>query len=111
MDFDFADYKLNEATKKVREVDSCFGMSSPSKEAYRRQLVEIFNMNRTRILAFKNRPPTPVELIPQSHSKPTCSPLLHHSTDALFLRWVFQYSLHYVIAHLIDNLLCLICLI
>ncbi|KAK4858295.1 hypothetical protein QYF36_014041 [Acer negundo] len=79
MDFDFADYKLNEATKKVREIDSCFGMSSPSREAYRRQLAEIFNMNRTRILAFKNKPPTPVELIPQSHSKPTCSPLLHHS--------------------------------
>ncbi|KAK1557880.1 hypothetical protein Q3G72_033640 [Acer saccharum] len=79
MDFDFADYKLNEATKKVRENDSCFGMSSPSKEAYRRQLAEIFNMNRTRILAFKNKPPTPVELIPQSHSKPTYSPLLPHS--------------------------------
>ncbi|TXG48418.1 hypothetical protein EZV62_027712 [Acer yangbiense] len=80
MDFDFAHYMLNHVTKKVREIDSCFGMNSPSREAYQRQLAEIFNMNRTRIFAFKNKPPTPVELIPQSHSKPTCSPLLHHST-------------------------------
>ncbi|KAK0579103.1 hypothetical protein LWI29_021143 [Acer saccharum] len=80
MDFDYAHYKLNEAKKKGEDdknPDSCFGMSSPSREAYRRQLAEIFNMNRTRILAFKNKPPTPIELIPQSHSKPTCS--LHHS--------------------------------
>ncbi|TXG48072.1 hypothetical protein EZV62_027366 [Acer yangbiense] len=80
MDFDYAHYKLNEAKKKGEDdknPDSCFGMSSPSREAYRRQLAEIFNMNRTRILAFKNKPPTPVELIPQSHSKPTCS--IHHS--------------------------------
>ncbi|KAK0595579.1 hypothetical protein LWI29_008042 [Acer saccharum] len=73
------------------EIDSCFGMSSPSRKAYRRQLAEIFNVNRSRILAFKNKPPTPVELILQSHSKPTCSPLLHHSTDALFLRNLRKY--------------------
>ncbi|KAK2643059.1 hypothetical protein Ddye_024822 [Dipteronia dyeriana] len=81
MEFDYAHYKLNEAKKKGEDdknPDSCFGMSSPSREAYRRQLAKIFNTNRTRILAFKNNPPTPVELIPQSHSKPTCS--LHHST-------------------------------
>ncbi|KAK2665785.1 hypothetical protein Ddye_004359 [Dipteronia dyeriana] len=81
MEFDYAHYKLNEAKKKGEDdknPDSCFGMSSPSREAYRRQLAKIFNMNRTRILAFKNNPPTPVELIPQSHSKLTCS--LHHST-------------------------------
>ncbi|KAI9198169.1 hypothetical protein LWI28_011306 [Acer negundo] len=87
MDFDFAHYMLNHVMKKVRGIDSCFGMSSLSREAYRRQLAEIFNMNHTRILAFKNRPSTPIELIPQSHYKPTCSPLLHHSTNALFLSW------------------------
>ncbi|KAK3198029.1 hypothetical protein Dsin_021444 [Dipteronia sinensis] len=80
MDFDYAHYMLNEAKKKGeddKDPGSCFGMSSPSREAYRGQLAEIFNMNRTRILSFKNKPPTPVELIPQSHSKSTCS--LHHS--------------------------------
>ncbi|KAJ8438597.1 hypothetical protein Cgig2_010381 [Carnegiea gigantea] len=35
--------------------------SSPSKEAYRRQLREVFGMNRARILAFKNQLPAPVE--------------------------------------------------
>ncbi|KAK0577783.1 hypothetical protein LWI29_000046 [Acer saccharum] len=71
MDFDYAYFMINGGKKKGKEdlnPDSCFGMSSPSREAYRRQLAEIFNMNRGRILAFKNKPPTPVELIPQSHS-------------------------------------------
>ncbi|KAK1555319.1 hypothetical protein Q3G72_024814 [Acer saccharum] len=70
-DFNYAHYIFNGGKKKVEEdlnPDSCFGMSSPSREEYRRQLREIFNMNRCRILAFKNKPPTPVELIPQSHS-------------------------------------------
>ncbi|KAK3189105.1 hypothetical protein Dsin_028666 [Dipteronia sinensis] len=57
-------------------------MSLPSREAYRRQLAEIFNMNRTWILAFKNKPLTPVELIPQSHSS-TCS--LHHCVFNLII--------------------------
>ena len=51
--------------------------SSPSREAYRKHLAETFNMNRTRILAFKNKPPAPVELFPphffssQQQDKPT----------------------------------------
>ncbi|KAF6172010.1 hypothetical protein GIB67_029428 [Kingdonia uniflora] len=32
--------------------------SSPGKDAYRKQLAELLNMNRTRILAFRNKPPT-----------------------------------------------------
>nr|GMC84644.1 cell division cycle 20.2, cofactor of APC complex-like [Ipomoea batatas] len=39
--------------------------SSPSREA---QLAEALNMNRTRILAFKNKPPTPVKGIPNEFS-------------------------------------------
>ncbi|KAK4835306.1 hypothetical protein QYF36_008099 [Acer negundo] len=66
MDFDFAHYMLNEAKKGKENPNSV--ISSPAREAYRRQLAETFNMNRTRILAFKNKAPTPVELIPQSHS-------------------------------------------
>nr|GMD68122.1 cell division cycle 20.2, cofactor of APC complex-like [Ipomoea batatas] len=42
--------------------------SSPSREAYRKQLAEALNMNRTRILAFKNKPPTPVKGIPNEFS-------------------------------------------
>ncbi|KAF8380792.1 hypothetical protein HHK36_028286 [Tetracentron sinense] len=55
MDFDFAHYMLmgGKVGKDISEA------SSPSKLAYRKQLAEIFNMNRTRILAFKNKPPTP----------------------------------------------------
>ncbi|CAN4089409.1 unnamed protein product [Withania somnifera] len=60
MDFDFAHYMLTEGRKgKENPV-----VNSPSREAYRKQLAETFNMNRTRILAFKNKPPTPVEPIP-----------------------------------------------
>ncbi|XP_028784837.1 cell division cycle 20.2, cofactor of APC complex [Neltuma alba] len=73
MDFDFAHYMLTEGRKgKENPV-----VSSPSREAYQKQLAEALNMNRTRILAFKNKPPTPVELIPDHilnpplHSKST----------------------------------------
>ena len=65
MDFDYAHYMLMEA-RKGKENPAA---SSPSKEAYRRQLAETLNMNRTRILAFKNKPPTPVEaLFPEPSS-------------------------------------------
>ncbi|KAL6541440.1 hypothetical protein OROGR_010926 [Orobanche gracilis] len=60
MDFDFAHYMLTEGKKGKENPVS----SSPSREAYRKQLAETFNMNRTRILAFKNKPPTQVEAIP-----------------------------------------------
>lgn len=60
MDFDYAHYMLTEG-RKGKENPAA---SSPSREAYRKQLAETLNMNRTRILAFKNKPPTPVELIP-----------------------------------------------
>ncbi|KAI3457883.1 hypothetical protein Pfo_014546 [Paulownia fortunei] len=65
MDFDYAHYMLTEG-KKGKENPAV--SSSPSREAYRKQLAETFNMNRTRILAFKNKPPTPVEAIPNDFS-------------------------------------------
>ncbi|KAK9697598.1 hypothetical protein RND81_08G047600 [Saponaria officinalis] len=66
MDFDYAHYMLTDG-KKAKE-----NPSSPAKEAYQKQLREVFNMNRTRILAFKNQPPAPVQLMPASvlQSKP-----------------------------------------
>ncbi|KAL7147222.1 hypothetical protein ABFS83_06G093600 [Erythranthe nasuta] len=62
MDFDYANYMLT----KGKENPSA--ASSPSREAYRKQLAETFNMNRTRILAFKNKPPTSVDPIPSDFS-------------------------------------------
>lgn len=64
MDFDYAHFMLTEG-KKGKENPA---MSSPSKEAYQKQLREVFNMNRTRILAFKNKPPAPVEFMPQEYA-------------------------------------------
>ncbi|XP_027350661.1 cell division cycle 20.2, cofactor of APC complex-like [Abrus precatorius] len=63
MDFDYAHYMLTEGNRKGKENPM---MTSPSRAAYQKQLAEAFNMNRTRILAFKNMPPTPVELIPKA---------------------------------------------
>ncbi|KAL3837978.1 hypothetical protein ACJIZ3_022569 [Penstemon smallii] len=68
MDFDYAHTMLTDA-KKGKENPAL--SSSPAREAYRKQLLETFNMNRTRILAFKNKPPTPVEAIPQEFSSTT----------------------------------------
>ncbi|KAL6527029.1 hypothetical protein OROGR_016119 [Orobanche gracilis] len=65
MDFDFAHYMLMEGRK---DKENPPGSSSPSREAYRKHLAEAFNMNRTRILAFKNKPQTPVEAIPNEFS-------------------------------------------
>lgn len=64
MDMDYAHYMLTEGRKDKENP----AVSSPSREAYRKQLAETFNMNRTRILAFKNKPPTPVEVIPTNSS-------------------------------------------
>ncbi|KAF9601156.1 hypothetical protein IFM89_017104 [Coptis chinensis] len=65
MDFDYADYVLTTA----RKGNELKGEGSPRKEAYRKGLAELFNMNRPRILAFKNKPPVFKTLFP----KPTSS--------------------------------------
>ncbi|GLT96303.1 hypothetical protein SLE2022_139370 [Rubroshorea leprosula] len=56
MDFDYAHYMLTEG---VKGKENPSGLCSPSREAYQKRLAEALNMNRTRILAFKNKPPTP----------------------------------------------------
>ncbi|KAK2995053.1 hypothetical protein RJ640_024511, partial [Escallonia rubra] len=53
MDFDFAHVMLTGAMVEKENSGRC----SPYKEAYRKHLAEILNMNRTRILAFRNKPP------------------------------------------------------
>ncbi|KAK3135900.1 hypothetical protein QOZ80_5BG0424940 [Eleusine coracana subsp. coracana] len=54
MDMDMAHYLLTESKK-----DKENAAASPSKEAYRRLLAEKLLNNRTRILAFRNKPPEP----------------------------------------------------
>ena len=64
MDFDYAHYMLTEGRKGKENPVS----SSPSRDAYRKHLAETFNMNRSRILAFKNKPPALVETFPREFS-------------------------------------------
>nr|KYP54571.1 Anaphase-promoting complex subunit cdc20 [Cajanus cajan] len=56
MDFDYAHYMLMEGNKKGKEKENP-EVTSPSREAYLKQLAE-------------NKPPTPVELIPNSILSP-----------------------------------------
>jgi len=65
MNFDYAHFALTEGRKGK---DQTAAVSSPSKEAYRKQLAETMNLNHTRILAFRNKPQAPVELLPSNHS-------------------------------------------
>ncbi|CAL5432108.1 unnamed protein product [Camellia sinensis] len=72
MDFDFAHFMLTGGKVGKENPSPC----SPSKEAYRKQLAEIFNMNRTRILAFKDKPPPSADTVQEPissvhQSKPT----------------------------------------
>ncbi|RWW77911.1 hypothetical protein BHE74_00013895 [Ensete ventricosum] len=57
MDMDVAYYLLTE-TRKEKENAAA---ASPSKEAYRKLLAENLLKNRTRILAFTNKPPAPAQ--------------------------------------------------
>ncbi|KAH0868105.1 LOW QUALITY PROTEIN: hypothetical protein HID58_075127 [Brassica napus] len=56
MDFDFAHHVITEAAggKKAEEAAV---LISASKDAYRKGLAEALNLNRTRILPFRNKPP------------------------------------------------------
>ncbi|AED93702.2 cell division cycle 20.2, cofactor of APC complex-like protein [Arabidopsis thaliana] len=62
MDFDFANYALTQGRK--RNVDE---VTSASRKAYMTQLAEAMNQNRTRILAFRNKPKA---LLSSNHSDP-----------------------------------------
>jgi cell division cycle protein 20 (cofactor of APC complex) len=61
MDMDMAYYLLTEP-KKDQENE---GMVPPAKQAYRRLLAEKFLGGRTRILAFRNKPPEPQGMLQQ----------------------------------------------
>lgn len=71
MDFDFARSMLTGAAAKIESAEP----SSPTKQLYRQHLAEILNINRTRILAFKNKAP------PSSkNNNPSFSPIHHRKS-------------------------------
>ncbi|RAL48810.1 hypothetical protein DM860_001130 [Cuscuta australis] len=63
MDMDYAHFMVTEGCKVKQNPVA----RSPSSEAYQKHLVEVFNMNR-RILAFKDKPPTPLRGFPYEDS-------------------------------------------
>ncbi|KAM0061621.1 putative WD40/YVTN repeat-like-containing domain superfamily, The WD repeat Cdc20/Fizzy family [Helianthus debilis subsp. tardiflorus] len=64
MDFDYAHCMLTQS-KKGKENPIA---SSRAKEAYKKRLADSLNMNRTRVLAFRNNPPTPTDAVPSEWS-------------------------------------------
>ncbi|KAJ4866905.1 hypothetical protein Rs2_51465 [Raphanus sativus] len=76
MDFDYAHFALTEGNKGKDQTDQ---VSSPSREAYRKQLAETMNLNHTRILAFRNKPQAPLDLLPTDHSASS----LHHQPKSV----------------------------
>ncbi|KAJ0965521.1 hypothetical protein J5N97_026659 [Dioscorea zingiberensis] len=71
--------------KKEKENPS---VASPSKEAYRKYLAEALMQNRTRILAFKSKPPAPVEGVFQEVCSDNTSS--HQSKPAKHQRYIPQ---------------------
>ncbi|KAF2583459.1 hypothetical protein F2Q68_00006533, partial [Brassica cretica] len=66
MDLDYAHYALTKGRNGKDQEETT--VSSPSREAYRKQLAETMNLNHTRILAFRNKPKDPAQLLPTDHS-------------------------------------------
>lgn len=61
MDMDMAYFLLTEPKKEKENTD----MLSPAEEAYKRLLAEKLLNNRSRILAFRNKPPEPEGIVQQ----------------------------------------------
>ncbi|KAK0584862.1 hypothetical protein LWI29_019941 [Acer saccharum] len=55
MDFNYVDYML---TDRRKGEENLYEVCSPWRVAYRKRLAETLNTNRSRILAFKNKPAT-----------------------------------------------------
>ncbi|KAF7000709.1 hypothetical protein CFC21_065734 [Triticum aestivum] len=96
MDMDMAYYLLTEP-KKGKENEA---VVSPAKEAYRRLLAEKLLGSRTRILAFRNKPPEPEGMLPQilfetptsSQTKPTKQRRkIPQVCQLLYCLWIFWF--------------------
>ncbi|XP_015577795.2 cell division cycle 20.2, cofactor of APC complex [Ricinus communis] len=90
MDFDYAHYMLTEGRKGKENPTTVW--NSPSRVAYQKQLADAFNINRTRILAFKNKPPAPIDPIPHELLSPSSSPSVHKPKTAKSRRHIPQSS-------------------
>lgn len=77
MDFDFAHHAITEALIEARQgkKKEALIMLSPSQEAYREGLAEALDLNRTRILAFRNKPQPPPLYNHFASSSPLQQPL------------------------------------
>ncbi|MFS7952405.1 putative The WD repeat Cdc20/Fizzy family protein [Helianthus anomalus] len=64
MDFDYVHCMLTPSKKGKENLIA----SSPMKEAYRKRLADSLNMNQTRILAFRKKPPTLTDAVPNEWS-------------------------------------------
>ncbi|KAI4304544.1 hypothetical protein MLD38_040039 [Melastoma candidum] len=60
MDFDYAHYMVTMGRTAKENMEG----KSPGKVAYQKRLAEALNMNRTRVLAFRNKPPISSTSIP-----------------------------------------------
>ncbi|XP_010479436.1 PREDICTED: cell division cycle 20.1, cofactor of APC complex-like [Camelina sativa] len=73
MDFEYAQFQLMEGRRLEEEeakvIDS-------SRVAYRKQLAEVLGLNRNRILAFRNKRPSPTRRYSSDHHQPKPKPLL-----------------------------------
>ncbi|EES06634.1 hypothetical protein BDA96_04G128300 [Sorghum bicolor] len=81
MDMDVAQYLLTEPRK---DKENAAAAASPSKEMYRRLLAEKLLNNRTRILAFRNKPPEPENV------SATIAASAHHAKPAKQRRHIPQ---------------------
>ncbi|XP_050229312.1 cell division cycle 20.2, cofactor of APC complex-like, partial [Mercurialis annua] len=90
MDLGYAHYMLTEGKKGKKNPTTVW--DSPSREAYQKQLADALNMNRTRILAFKNKPPTLIDPIPHEFFSPPLSATARNSKTVKSRRQIPQTS-------------------
>lgn len=91
MDFDYARYML--AGGKLGKENN--GAASTSQDAYQKKLIEVFNMNRGRILKFNSMPPASVDAF--EHSSPSSNPTKsrrHIPKVRWRYHWVHVYASH-----------------
>ncbi|CAN1172752.1 Cell division cycle 20.1, cofactor of APC complex [Linum perenne] len=69
----YVDYDQYMVTERWKEKENQIP-GFASSEAYKRLLAEVLNLNRPRILSYKTRPRTPVELIPHQHTSDSSVP-------------------------------------
>lgn len=89
LDMDYARYMMTAARRGNEN-----GLASPTRSAYQKLLDHTFNMNRgRRIFAFKNKPPSPVDPIPQALLSPPPLPRAKHTKPDRYVTRVLERTL------------------